>query len=62
MNHKRLLSALLCAIMLASAVLTSCSEGGANADETTPTTAPEAETTAEGGEAPVEGCTMRSCR
>ncbi len=56
MNSKRLLSALLCAIMLASAVLTGCSESGANADETTPA-APDAstETVAEGGDAAAEG-------
>ena len=57
MNSKRLLSALLCAIMLASTILTGCSESGTNADETTPTTAPDAaeETVAEGGDAAAEG-------
>ena len=55
MKKKRLLSALLCAIMLASAILTGCSESGANADETTSVTPDAAaEIAAEGGEASAE--------
>ena len=57
MKSKRLLSMLLCAIMLASAALTGCSESGANADETTPVTTPDAaaENVAEDGSASAEG-------
>ena len=56
MKKKRLLSALLCAIMLASALLTGCSESSTNADETTTTATPDAgsEIVAEGGEASAE--------
>ena len=54
MKSKKLLSVLLCAIMLASAVLTGCSESSTNADETTASAAPEAETAAEGAEASAE--------
>ncbi len=55
MKSKRLLSMLLCAVLLASTVLTGCSESETNADETTPSAAPEAETVPEGGDAAAEG-------
>lgn len=45
-NSKRLLAMLLCAVMLASASLTGCSESGTNADETVSASADSAETAA----------------